>query len=124
MNRIDTGMKKIHEAVEDCSEILVEKRHEGINHRTKVLDPYEGMNDPDCQENNLSVKEQNASSAPYINSCSEREAIKKELVCVTLRREWKKITLRRILPWKIALRYFWRRLLWRMSLGIFPRRMN
>lgn len=48
-------------------------------HGTKVLDPYKWMEDPDCQETKDFVKEQNAVSTPYINSCQERETIKKEL---------------------------------------------
>ena len=31
------------------AKILVEKTHEDIDHGTKMLDPYKGMDDPNCQ---------------------------------------------------------------------------
>jgi len=48
-------------------------------HGTKVADPYKWMEDPDSSETAEFVTQQNAVSQPYINSCQEREVIKKEL---------------------------------------------
>lgn len=51
------------------------EEHFGI----KVADPYRWMEDPDSQETKDFVDQQNAVSQPFIESCSEREEIKREL---------------------------------------------
>jgi len=48
-------------------------------HGTKIKDPYKWMENPDSDETKTFVDEQNKISAPFINSCDERETIKKEL---------------------------------------------
>ncbi|XP_059086874.1 prolyl endopeptidase-like [Tigriopus californicus] len=53
----------------------VVEEHFGI----KVADPYRWMEDPDSQETKDFVDQQNAVSQPFIESCSEREEIKREL---------------------------------------------
>jgi len=52
---------------------------EDTYHGTVIKDPYKWMENPDSDETKVFVDEQNKISAPYIESCDERETIKKEL---------------------------------------------
>jgi len=48
-------------------------------HGSKVTDPYKWLEDPDSEETKKFIEGQNQLSAPFINSCDDRETIKKEL---------------------------------------------
>ena len=45
----------------------------------KIPDPYKWMEDPYCEETKQFVDAQNKVSEPYINSCQDKDKIKKDL---------------------------------------------
>ena len=46
-------------------------------YRQKIPDPYKYMEDPNSDETKEFVRQQNEISQPYINSCGEKDLIKK-----------------------------------------------
>jgi len=48
-------------------------------HGTKIVDPYRWMEDPDSEETKQFIEQQNQVSAPFIESCGDRESIRKDL---------------------------------------------